>query len=323
MPASNDCGRTKGGASGIRKAIVLAVAAAASVAIFGPREASATASVEMGIYERINAERTETLTIHSGLAAAARDHSRRMSAEGSLSHEGADERVNNAFPEPAEADGAPDNGFPVASWCENVTYTSIARSESEAAKQLFEQWNRGGAHHRCMMDTKRNVGGVGVYYDGESYWATFIAEIDETPPGGAAPKPEPAQSKKTPAPRVAPAASAAPDVDQDEHRPPAQPSEAPDAPEPVIAATAVPSSDPRPSGSAPPSAPVDDREPARIPVHVDPSVADADAPFAGTVRSGSAGDGPLGVGWQEVLGVAGVLSVASLLLKKRWVLAPS
>jgi hypothetical protein len=34
-----------------------------------------------------------------------------------------------------------------------------------------------------MQDTSLNVGAVGIYYDGNTWWATFIAMIDNTPPG--------------------------------------------------------------------------------------------------------------------------------------------
>lgn len=326
MPAGDDCERAKRGASGIRKALVLAMVVAAPLALLQVRTADANVSVEMRIHELIDADRTEPLTIHHGLQAAAREHSRYMASEGSLNHDNADARVNAAPPDPPEGNGAPDDGFPVAKWCENVTY-SIGRSESEAPDQLYAQWKRSGAHYRCLMDTSRNVGAVGIYYDGQSWWATFLAEVDETPPGGQNPAPtqsKPTESKRTPTPRAAPEATNVPDAERDEGRPHAPPSSAPDEPEPAAAASAPPPSDPRPSAPAPPlELPAERDEPARIAVDVDPSLADADTPFAGTVRHGRTGDRRIGVGWQEVLGVAGVLSVASLLLRKRWVLAPS
>ena len=325
VPTGHDCERGERGASGIRRALVAAVVVAAPLVLLAPRNADASVSVEMRIHELIDADRAEPLTIHYGLQAAAREHSRYMASEGSLNHDNADARVNAAPPDPPEGNGAPDDGFPIAKWCENVTY-SIGRTESEAPDQLYAQWKRSGAHYRCLMDTSRNVGAVGIYYDGESWWATFLAEVDETPPGGAKPKPKPAEPKPTPAMNVAPAATTAPDRDADEApRTSARPSEAPDAREPAVAASAVPSSDPNASqGSAAPSAaPAEQDATARIPVDVDPSVAGADSPFAGTVHRAQRGDRPIGLGWQEVLGVAGVLSVASLLLKKRWVLAPA
>ena len=90
-----------------------------------PTARSAAPTVEDRIIALINAERAERLSVHWGLLAAARNHSQNMAREGGLSHEGADERVNSAPPDPGEFNGAPDDGFAVAAWCENVTYTVI------------------------------------------------------------------------------------------------------------------------------------------------------------------------------------------------------
>ena len=323
VPVRNDCERAKRGASGIRKALVLAMVVAAPLAFLSSPSASASVSVEMRIHELIDADRAEPLTIHRGLQAAARDHSRHMAMDGGLSHENADARVNSAPPDPPEGDGAPDNGFPVARWCENVTY-SIGRSESEAGDQLYAQWKRSGAHYRCLMDTSRNVGAVGIYYDGESWWATFIAEEDATPPGGGtSPNTKPAEAKPTPEPRPAPAATDRPEAKtetDDESDVSTTPASAP----PIsVEASAPPSSDQEPAGSAEPSREPVAEEPEAQPV--ERPVAEQDAPFAGSVTRATAAsrDPPLAIGWQEVAGVAGVLSVASYLLKRRWVLVPA
>lgn len=308
----------------LRKALVLAVVVAAPLALLRPAPASASVSVEMRIHELIDADRSEPLTIHRGLQAAARQHSQNMAMDGGLSHENADARVNSAPPDPPEGDGAPDNGFPVARWCENVTY-SIGRSESEAGDQLYAQWKRSGAHFRCLMDTSRNVGAVGVFYDGESWWATFLAEEDATPPGGGtSPNTKPTEAKPTPEPRAAPAATERPQTKAETDDDESQPSMAPASAPPVrVEASAPSSSDVEPTGSAEPSREPVVEEPDARPV--ERPVADEDAPFAGSVTRASAAsrDPPLAIGWQEVAGVAGVLSVASYLLKRRWVLVPT
>ena len=172
----------------LRAAVIGAVVAILTA--FTPIAHATEPLVEERVVALINAQRTDRLVVHYGLLSAARNHSADMAREGGLSHEGADERVNSAPPDPGEFNGAPDDGFGVAAWCENVTYT-VGTSEAEAPQRIFDQWNRGGAHQRCMMDTSRNVGAVGVYYDGQSWWATFIAEEDATPPGGRRPRRSP------------------------------------------------------------------------------------------------------------------------------------
>jgi hypothetical protein len=152
----------------------------------------------------INGSRSSALIHHSGLAAAARAHSQSMAMSGGLHHDGADARVANAPPDPAEGNGAPDDGFATAAWCENVTY-STGFPEAQVARKLYEQWRRSASHQRCMTNPGKNVGAVGVYYDGSTWWATFIAEVDRTPPGGRpasqpAARPAPQQGGQAPPP---------------------------------------------------------------------------------------------------------------------------
>lgn len=171
--------------------------------------AQASGSIESQVFALINGSRSTALIHHSGLASAARSHSQHMAVVGGLNHDGADERVANAQPDPVEANGAPDDGFARAAWCENVTY-STGFPESQVAQKLYQQWKRSASHNGCMTNSAKNVGAVGVYYDGSTWWATFIAEIDHTPPGGAAPQrsqppaPAPRATTKPPADRPAP-----------------------------------------------------------------------------------------------------------------------
>jgi len=166
----------------------------------------AMGSMESQVFSMINGERSTALIEHSGLLAAARQHSQEMAASGGLNHDGADERVANAAPDPAEANGAPDDGFAVAAWCENVTY-STGFPESQVATKLYQQWRNSAPHQACMTNSSKNVAAVGIYYDGSTWWATFIAEVDHTPPGG----PPPAQPARntTPTATTAPAAKTA------------------------------------------------------------------------------------------------------------------
>ena len=153
-----------------------------------PSQTRASGSIESQVFSLINGSRSAPLVLHSGLAAAARGHSQQMAVSGGLHHDGADARVANASPDPVEANGAPDDGFATAAWCENVTY-STGFPESQVAQKLFQQWRRSASHNSCMTNSSKNVGAVGVYYDGSTWWATFIAEVDRTPPGGARSQP--------------------------------------------------------------------------------------------------------------------------------------
>jgi uncharacterized protein YkwD len=295
------------------RAVVIAAVVAILTALT-PMAHATEPLVEDRVIALINAQRTDRLTVHYGLLAAARGHSQRMAREGGLSHEGADERVNSAPPDPGEFNGAPDDGFGVAAWCENVTYT-VGTSQDEAPQRIFDQWNRGGAHHRCMMDTSRNVGAVGVYYDGQSWWATFIAEVDSTPPGGAAPTAKPRPAAPADAQKTAkPQASSAPSDDDTSSAP---------APEPTSGAIVVEAT------------PVATEAATRPEVAEQPVATDAGADERST-PDGSPNVDPVarpnvraiaqnaavpiaprpGIGWPELAAVAAVLSIATVLLRR-------
>jgi hypothetical protein len=165
-----------------------------------------------------------------------------------------------------------------------------------------------------MMDTSRNVGAVGVYYDGQSWWATFIAEVDNTPPGAPAPKPRPEPADK-PKPTQRPVASQAP---ADDHASSVK------APEPTpVGLVADPTAEP---AQAEPQRDVvvgasDDAAASSEPVATEPapeqpsvrsrSSAPAIAPGAAVPISAPA----RGIGWQELLAVIAVLTLATFLLR--------
>jgi pyruvate/2-oxoglutarate dehydrogenase complex dihydrolipoamide acyltransferase (E2) component len=269
--------------------------------------ASADAGVEAAVMSKIRANRSGGPILHSGLLAVARQHSMYMSRDGHMSHDNADSRIRNAPPDPYESNGAPDDGQPPAAWCENVTY-STGHPASEVPGRIYSQWAGSGAHARCMRDTARNVGAVGVYYDGTTWWATFIATVDNTPPGGtqpkasAAPKPEPEEEAAP-----APASTQAPSAQTPGEPVPAEQTSA-DAVAPRISAL--------PDGA---DAAEDAAEEAGLipSLHIEalpeqPDVGSTlDVPFA------PASDTPPGYGWQEVAAVAAVLSLATSLLRRR------
>lgn len=270
---------------------------------------------------KIRASRSGGLIQHSGLLAVARSHSMSMSRSGGMNHNNADSRIRNAPPDPFESNGAPDDGVPPAKWCENVTY-STGHPASEVADRLYSQWQGSGAHARCMRDTSRNVGAVGVYYDGSTWWATFIANVDNTPPGSGGGAPA-----KTAAPKPSPAA-----VDDPA---PATTS----APRPAATASSTGGTTGTPaeattSGARSVGRSIDQVQPQASALPEDDSAAGSAAGTGVTEPPALAAAGPLstsvttdaepfrpassvGYGWQELSALAGVLFIASLLLRRR------
>ena len=212
--------------------------------------------MESQVFSLINGERSKPLIEHAGLLSAAQAHSQQMAMTGGLNHDGADERVANAPPDPAEANGAPDDGFGRAAWCENVTYSN-GFPESQVAQRLFNQWRNSAPHQACMTNSSKNVGAVGIYYDGTTWWATFIAEVDSTPPGGSRPAPPPPAPKTT----TAPGASAAP-APQRTSAPAADVRRAPISSDTPVTGILPPTT----AGSEPAQAPVQATTPSGAPV---------------------------------------------------------
>jgi len=253
----------------------------------------AVGSLESQVFAKINGERSTPLIEHSGLVGAARQHSQEMAAAGGLNHDGADERVANAAPDPPEANGPPDDGFAPAAWCENVTY-STGFPESQVAQKIYEQWHGSGAHDACMSNPDKNVGAVGIYFDGSTWWATFIAEVDHTPPGSAA-SPPPSRPSAADGARTAgttagpaatpssasPAATAPPEATiHAAAAPPASTDGEPAAPVPGVGATSV---------GAPPAA--DGTSPPRYEIFVQPLTDDVVAVDHARHLPVDAGDG--------------------------------
>ncbi len=162
----------------LRRAVPLLIVFAALLA---PATAKAD-DVGSQVLSMINAGRSTPLILHRGLLDEAWGHSQYMSQSGSLNHDNADERAMSAAPDPAEGNGAPDDGFPQAAWCENATYVTPAQGDPATA--IYNNWKKSPPHAACMNNSGKNVGAVGVYWDGSTYWATFVAEVDNTPPGG-------------------------------------------------------------------------------------------------------------------------------------------
>jgi uncharacterized protein YkwD len=179
-------------------------------------------------------------TAHAGLVPPARQHSQEQAAAGRLTHDGFEDRLNHAAPDPAEPDGAPDDGF----WenglaaCENAAnyYKSgTPDNDEQVAQRFFDMWRNSPPHRQCLFDEwgyGLNVTGIGLYMDAKGmWWGTMEVARDYTPPGSGpppaptttaqpavqTPPPEPAATRKPAAPATPrstphPSAPAAPVV---------------------------------------------------------------------------------------------------------------
>lgn len=176
----------------IGKTIVAAVTAS-MMAVAGlavaPAASADNVTIESALLARINEGRQAAgkapVVVHSGLRAKQRVHAQNMSASGALTHDGAATRRATAAPDPAEANGAPDDGF--SGWCENIAYrTRSGQSDAQVAAGLYGQWfNSTSGHKECMLDTNRahNVAGLGVFEGSDGrIWAALMLEQDASKP---------------------------------------------------------------------------------------------------------------------------------------------
>lgn len=222
--------------------------------------ADGQASIESELLGLINGGRGSDLTLHSGLRIVGRVHSQEMSEAGGLNHGGAEQRIREAPPDPSEANGPPDDGF-TGTWCENVAYVRGA-PEHEVAQRMYQGWTDSPPHNRCMNDGRMTAAGVGVFFDGETYWATLESSVDQTLPGSApAPTPTPTP---TPSPEITPSLRTEP-PERTSPPEPTAPTAPTERPQPTDR-TASPLL--RMSPSASPTAEVMGADPVRIaPVH--------------------------------------------------------
>jgi hypothetical protein len=170
------------------RVVCLAVLAGTIALPLVSRPASAApnpVAVEASVLHKVDAGSPGSFERHAGLVEVSRSHSREMAARKELSHDGADDRPESALPDPAETNGSPDDGHaPPSVSCENVAY--VFPADKDPASEIYRLWLESPSHKACMDRTDTNVAGVGVHYDGERWWATFVAMTDRTPPSGKA-----------------------------------------------------------------------------------------------------------------------------------------
>jgi uncharacterized protein YkwD len=161
------------------------------------RASTSTDAVETRLLEVINEGRTGqglgAEVMHAGLRFKTQDHSAYQASIDKLTHDGFSTRINTATPDPAESNGAPDDGFGAA--CENVAYFGGfgSMTTEQVAQKFYSMWFNSPGHHDCMFDAwgyGLNAVGVGVYQDSRGYWwATFESVRDSTPPAVSPPSP--------------------------------------------------------------------------------------------------------------------------------------
>jgi hypothetical protein len=157
-------------------------------------QAATVSGVEISFLQKLNAGRAgqgrSPLVLHAGLRTAARNWSANMGANNNLTHGNTASRINSAAPDPAEANGAPDDGF--AGWCENIAFNQVpgSASDSEVAQMFYNQWfSSTQGHKECMLSLSprnfgQNVAGIGIFRDtaDNRWWATLKVAKDNTPP---------------------------------------------------------------------------------------------------------------------------------------------
>ncbi len=176
-----------------RPVLIAIVTALLSILLPASARAATATEVESALAVKINQGRSaqgrSALTTHSGLQGIAGDWSAQMAATNNFTHGNAAGRIDDAAPDPAEANGAPDDGF--TGWCENIAWNSLAQSSSanQVAQMFYDQWFNSSGHKQCMLSLSpknfgQNVMGVGIVYDSADgrWWATLDVAKDDTPP---------------------------------------------------------------------------------------------------------------------------------------------
>ena len=197
---------------------------------------------------------TYGLALHEGLRRKSREHSAYMITVGYLNHDNFAVRKATADPDPAEANGPPDDGF-TPNHCENVaSATQIpngAIGDGAIVRAIYDAWRDSPGHKACMFDHSRagySVAGAGIveYDRGDGtyeFWVTLMVVQDTTPPDNV-PYPGPTP---TPTPTVTP--SPTPTV-----TPSPGPTPTPSSsPGPTPTPSAQPSGDPTPRPSPTPT----------------------------------------------------------------------
>ncbi len=158
-----------------------------------------TDSIEVKLLQLINQGRATNVSkpaevMHAGLRSKARGHSAYQASINALTHDGLDDRINTATPDPAEANGPPDDGFVAGQRCENVAYYfpgSAGATPDQVAQWFYDAWFNSSGHRNCMFDVWNiglNAAGVGIHFASNGYyWATLESQLDNTPPAAQPP----------------------------------------------------------------------------------------------------------------------------------------
>jgi hypothetical protein len=129
--------------------------------------------------------------MHAGLRFEARDHSADMAANQKVGHDGFEDRLREATPDPLETAGGSDDGIWGVSVraCENALFRyragSTQETDEQVARALAAQWAASAPHAACMFDGRMNAAGLGIFRDVRgAWWATLEVVTDATPPAG-------------------------------------------------------------------------------------------------------------------------------------------
>ncbi len=165
-----------------RSSMLLAAFLAAVFLLAGPVGAVSNGerAAESYLLVLVNRDRSSahlgSLKEQSYIRGQAEAHTTDMLNRQSMDHNGFSQRVSNIRTHVV--------GMKYSGVCENVAYARGYTDSAKAMAAINSAWLASSDHHRCMMDQlgwSSQSAGVGVRYDGHTYWATFISGHNTSP----------------------------------------------------------------------------------------------------------------------------------------------
>jgi uncharacterized protein YkwD len=117
-----------------------------------------------------------TLKEQSYVRGQTENHSTDMMYRHSMDHNGFSQRVANIRAHVA--------GMKYSGMCENVAAASSYHDYGAAMRAIEAAWRASSDHHKCLYDQlgwSSQSAGIGVRFDGRTYWVTLIAGHNTSP----------------------------------------------------------------------------------------------------------------------------------------------
>jgi uncharacterized protein YkwD len=167
----------------VQRSLLLLAAVLAAVSLFGPPAGAVSSgerSAEVYLFTLVNHDRSSAhingLKEQSYVRGQAESHSSDMLNRQAMDHNGFSQRVANIR---AHVPGMKYSGM-----CENVGYARGFSDAASAMRAINSAWLASSDHHKCLLDQlgwSAQSAGIGVRYDGRTYWVTFISGHNTSP----------------------------------------------------------------------------------------------------------------------------------------------